>query len=238
MANIDSESVLDEIELHASAILSLTQKHSTIYKEWLQSLGDDRRKEWAQLVGGAGRKGGRRRKQVDTLIRRRGQICSGKDVASEKVSSWDKREDLLVLCINITLEDLANLNHLVNLDQSPSFSVGMEHLIGPWDFAAAYRRSLRCEDRRVHDRIHERFECLVFYLNLVDGGFHSGSGWMHGGQKRLLEIQKPPDELVKAKQRNERMAERGLSYYCWGLFLGDLRNLTRLRADEDVPESL
>ncbi|KAI9148384.1 hypothetical protein HJFPF1_12216 [Paramyrothecium foliicola] len=34
------------------------------------------------------------------------------------------------------------------------------------------------------------------------------------------------------------MAQKGLSYYCWGIFLGDLRYIICLRADDEVPESL
>ncbi len=238
MATIDSEEILNEIKQHAAALLSLSKTHVTVYQTWLQSLEYEKRHEWTQLMGVSGGKGRRRRKQVETLINQHGKTRNRPILESSKVSTWDKREDLFVLCINITVEELINLNHLADVGEPTSFFKATEYLLARYAFAEAYRRSLGRETRRVRERILERFECLVFYLNLVLAGFHGGTGWLNGGHKRLLDIQKPPDDLVKAKKRNERMAERGLSYYCWGIFLGDLRNLICLRADEDVPESL
>jgi hypothetical protein len=238
MATVDSEEILNEIKQHAAALLLLSKTHGTVYQTWLGSLEYEKRQEWTQLVGLSGGKGRRRRKQVESLISQRGKTPNRPTPETSKVSAWDKREDLFVLCTNITVEELVNLNHLADVGEPTSFFKATEHFLAQYDFAEAYRRSLGRETRRVRERILERFECLVFYLNLVIGGFHSGTGWLHGGHNRLLEIQKPPDDLVMAKKRNERTAERGLSYYCWGIFLGDLRNLIRLRADEDVPESL
>ncbi|KAF2497902.1 hypothetical protein BU16DRAFT_537494 [Lophium mytilinum] len=243
MAADESVDILNVINLHASALLELSKTHGgTAYQSWLRSLEQENRtefkKEWTQLVRGPyGGKGRRRRKEVESL---RGKRCKALEMPSRqandsKTSAWEKREDLFVLCTNITVEDLVSLNHL---EEPASFFKATEHLLSQYDFAEAYRRSLKRESRRVRDRILERFECLVFYLNIVLGGFHSGTGWLRGGYTRLLEVQKPPDDPVKARKRNERMAEHGLSYYCWGIFLGDLRNLVRLRADQDVPESL
>ncbi|KAF2803579.1 uncharacterized protein BDZ99DRAFT_468120 [Mytilinidion resinicola] len=242
MAADESAEIVNVINLHASALLELSKTHGTAYQTWLRSLDQEHRsefkKQWTQLVNALDRrKGTRRRKQVESFLSRRNRIpkTPTHQESSSKVSAWEKREDLFVLCTNITIEELVSLNRL---EEPASFFKATEHLLGQYDFAEAYRRSLGRETRRVRDRILERFECLVFYLNIVLGGFHSGTGWLHGGHNRLLEVQNPPDDLVKAKKRNERMAERGLSYYCWGVFLGDLRNLIRLRADEDVPESL
>ena len=238
MALVERREVLKEIEHHVSAILALTRTHGTIYQAWLRSLENERRLEWAQLVKGCGQKGRRRREQVEALISQRHKARQSPATAKSKISAREKREELFVLCTNITVEELINLNHLADLEESTSVFRGIEHLLGHYDFAEAYRRSISRETQRVCERILERFECLVFFLNLVLSGFHSGTGWLHGGQTRLLNIQNPSGDLAKAKRQNERMVERGLSYYCWGIFLGDLRSLTRLRADEDVPESL
>lgn len=234
----NEDEILKAIRDHASSLLKLSKSHSTIYRTWVRSLEHENREEWRQLVAPLGGKGTRRRKQVEALIFQQEKTSKEQLCEKKTLSSWDKREDLFVLCTNITVEELVRLNHLDEVGEPLSYSKATEILAGPYDFAVAYRRSLARENRRVKERILERFECLVFYLNLVLGNFHSGTGWLHGGHKRLLEIQKPPDDVVSARRRNERMAERGLSYYCWGILLGDLRNLIRLRADDDVPESL
>jgi len=198
----------------------------------------EKRQDWAKLVKGSARKFRRRRETTKALLHRSRKKFPGPFVERSKVSARDKREDLFVLCTSISVEELVRLNHLEGVDVCSSFFAGIGVLVARYDFAEAYKRSLGRETQRVHERIVERFECLAFFLNLVLCSFHSGTGWLPGGLKRLLEIQRPPDDLVKARRRNERMAERGLNYYCWGIFLGDLRNLICLRADEDVPESL